>query len=59
MKMVLLLTHFSVNGLSKKLTGWVIDILHEVENPERKNRCHAPHGLPSECHQTMYVHWLR
>ncbi|KAL7487671.1 hypothetical protein ACHAW6_013231 [Cyclotella cf. meneghiniana] len=26
---------------------------------EEQNRCHPPHGSPSEHHGTMHDHWLR
>ncbi|KAL7475950.1 hypothetical protein ACHAW6_001841 [Cyclotella cf. meneghiniana] len=54
MMTVLLLTNLNVNGPSKKLTGWVIGLLHGIYS-YGKNRCHPPHGSPSKCHRMMHV----
>ncbi|KAL7478486.1 hypothetical protein ACHAW6_004247 [Cyclotella cf. meneghiniana] len=45
-KTALPLTHLNVNGLSKKLTGWVIGLVHGVLTLEEENRHYPPHGCP-------------
>jgi hypothetical protein len=58
-KMVLPLTHSSVNGPSERLTGLDNSLHHEVYTLEKEDQCHTPHGLTLQCHRTVHVHWLQ